>query len=100
MGNSAITLGALAYVSEGIALQSLISNQREFSEVADDLHEWVGDVQRILTEAITEAADGSIEFIGDVAEDITEWINDAAVDAEDISDGTYCFERHCPQNEQ
>ena len=75
-------------------------NQRQFSEVADDLHSWVGDVQTILTEAITEAADGSIEFIGDVAEDITEWINDAAVDAEDISDGTYCFERHCPQNEQ
>merc|ERR1739846_179812 len=70
------------------------------SEVADDLHAWVGDVQRILTEAITEAADGSIEYIGDVAEDITGWINDAAVDAEDISDGTYCFERHCPQNEQ
>jgi len=22
------------------------------------------------------------------------------VDAEDISDGTYCFERHCPQNEK
>jgi len=75
-------------------------NQREFSEVADDLHGWVGDVQRILTESIREAADGSIEFIGDVAEDITGWINDAAEDAEDISDGTYCFERHCPQNEK
>ena len=74
-------------------------DQRQFSEIADDLHEWVGDVQTILTESIREAADGSIEFIGDVAEDMTGWINDAAVDAEDIADGTYCFERHCPQNE-
>ena len=54
----------------------------------------------ILTEAITEAADGSISFIGDVADDVSEWITEAAVDATDIFDGTYCFERDCHTDEQ
>ena len=67
----------------------------EFTEIAGDLHSWVNDIQRILTEGIVEAADGSITFIGDVTDDMGEWITEYAEDLEDIFDGTYCFEREC-----
>ena len=60
----------------------------------------MGDLGVILTEAVTEAADGSISFIGDVADDVGGWITEYAVDAEDIFDGTYCFERDCHPDEQ
>ena len=75
-------------------------SEREFSEIAGDLHSWVDDIQRILTEGIRVAADGSITFIGDVTDDMGEWITEYAEDFEGIFDGTYCFERECPPEAQ
>ena len=68
----------------------------EFSEIADDLHAWVADIRRILTENLRVAADGSIVFIGEVSDDIGEWITEYARDHEMIADQTYCFEAECP----
>ena len=75
-------------------------SEREFSEIAGDLHSWVGDIHRILTEGITVAADGSITFIGEVTDDMGEWITEYASDFEGIFDGTYCFEEDCPPEAQ
>ena len=75
-------------------------SEREFSEIAGDLHSWVDDIQRILTEGIRVAADGSISFVGEVTDDMGEWITEYARDFEGIFDGTYCFERECPPEAQ
>ena len=75
-------------------------SEREFTEIAGDLHSWVDDIERILTEGIRVAADGSISFVGDVTDDMGEWITEYATDFEDIFDGTYCFEHECPPEAQ
>ena len=41
-----------------------------------------------------------MDYIGDVAEDVSGWVTDVAADAEDIYDGTYCFEDECPPDEK
>ena len=73
---------------------------REFSEIGDDLHSWVNDIERILTEGIRVAADGSIEFVGDVTDDMAEWFTEFAKDFDEIFDGSYCFEAECPPQAQ
>ena len=74
--------------------------ESEFSEIADDLHGWVADIERILTEGIREAADGSIEFVGDVTDGVGEWVTEYAKDMNEVFDGTYCFEEECPPQAQ
>ena len=61
----------------------------DFGELADDLHNWIGDANGIINDAIDGAIDGSRDFIRDVHEDISETVDDVADDIGRIIDGTY-----------
>jgi len=74
--NSAITLGALAYVSEGLALQSLISNSvdqntENFSSLDSNLVNRASSDTQIQVEDVMNAAVGMAKAAQEVG--LTNW---------------------------